>query len=357
MPVLTSKLRKRGFSYLKEVRFYFRKKKKMTANTTFPYEACLIPNIPEKQQQQMRDFTNYFVRPLGMLIAVMSFISNSLVIITVLRKKSLQQPSFLMLSSLAVTDLLYSLQSLSRDIRTLGHDHMCLNLVEVPVMSLLCILATLANVALISRDRYLAIRKPWWYRHHVTKSRAMGMICVAWLISVMIALLTYLRSKFQIDFIPRGVMFYLICFFVIGLSYLGIVLKKNQPRDALQVNGALRREKRLANTVALILLVLFLTFLPGLISPLALHLVGVRYVTAFGPYYTFLLLLNGFLNPLVNFGRSKDMRRGLSELFKCSREVQLFAASNNRSQNASACGSSITLSKSRANNVIVLVEF
>ena len=333
----------------------------MIANTTFPYEECLVPSLPEKQQQQMRDFTNYFVRPLGMLIALMSFVSNSLVIITVARKKCLQQPSMLMLSSLAVTDLIYSLQSLSRDIQTLTHDHMCLNSAEVPVISLLCILATLANVALISRDRYLAIRKPWWYRHHVTKSRAMRMICVAWFITIMITLLIYLRSKFQIELIPSGIIisfvFYFVCFFVIGLSYLGIVLKKNQPGDAWQVNGVLEREKRLANTVGLILLVLFATFLPGLLSPLALHLVGVRYVSVFGPFYTFLLLLNGALNPLVNFGRSREMRRGLSELVKCSREVQPSVAFISRSWNVSAPESTITQSKSRANNAIVLVEF
>ena len=333
----------------------------MIANSTFPYEACLMPNLPENQQQQMRDFTNYFVRPLGMLIALMSFVSNSFVIVTVARKKSLQQPSMLMLSSLAITDVLYSLQSLSRHIKTLTHDHMCLHSAGVPVMSLLCIFATLANVALISRDRYLAIRRPWWYRHHVTKSRAMRMICVVWFITIMITLLIYLRSEFQIQFIPSGIIisfvFYFVCFFVIGLSYLGIVLKKNQPRDALQVNGVLEREKRLANTVGLILLVLFITFLPGLLSPLALHLVGLRYVSAFEPFYIILLLLNGLLNPLVNFGRSREMRRGLGELLKWSREVQPSAGSINRSQNASAPESTATQSKSRANNnAFVLVE-
>ena len=334
----------------------------MSINITFPLNACLMPNLPEAQQQQMRDFTNYFVRPLGMLVALMSFVSNSLVIVTVARKKSLQQPSMLMLCSLAVTDLVYSLQSFSRGIKTLTHDHMCLHSVEVPVMSVLCILATLANAALISRDRYLAIRKPWWYHHHVTKPRAMRMICAVWLITIMITLLTYLRSRFQIEFIPSGLIFsfvfYFVCFFVIGLSYLGIVLKKNQPRDALQVNGILEREKRLANTVGLILLVMLITFLPGLLSPLALHLVGLRYVRAFEPFYTFLLLLNGFLNPLVNFGRSRKMRRGLSELFKWSREAQPSAGSINHSQNASAPESTITRSKSRVNNnAFVLVEF
>ena len=316
----------------------------MHPNTSsgFPYEPCLMPNLPETQQQQMRDFTNYFVRPFGMLIALLSFVSNSLVIIAVARKKSLQQPSMLMLSSLAVTDLIYAPYSLIRDVTTLTQEHMCSidQSDESHSMSVLCLLATLTNVAVISRDRYLAVRKPWWYRHHVTKSRAMRMICVVWFITITITLLIYLRSEFQIQFIPSGIIisfvFYFVCFFVIGLSYLGIVLKKNQPRDALQVNGVLEREKRLANTVGLILLVLFITFLPGLLSPLALHLVGLRYVSAFEPFYIILLLLNGLLNPLVNFGRSREMRRGLGELFKCFREVQpTVVASNNLRESAS----------------------
>ena len=314
----------------------------MIANTSsgFPYEACLIPNLPETRQLQMRDFTNYFVRPLCMLIALMSFVSNSLVIITVARKKCLQQPSMLMLSSLAVTDLLYAPYALIRDITTLTHEHMCSTgqSGESHSVSVLCLLATLTNVAAISRDRYLAVRKPWWYRHHVTKSRAIKMICVAWLVSILIALLTLFQGR--IEFIPNAsyisLVLYFVCFFIIGFSYLGIFLKKNQPGNGGQMNVVSQREKRLANTVALILLMLCLTFVPGLILPLALHMAGLQRLKPFTPFYVFFLLLNGFVNPLVNFGRSREMRRGLCELIKCSPEVQPAAVeANNLPESAS----------------------
>ena len=328
------------FSFEGSLLSFQREKPKMVANTSsgFPYEVCLMPNLPENQQQQMRDFTNYFVRPLGALIALMSFVSNSLVIITVARKKSFQQPSMLMLSSLAVTDFLYAPYALFRDITTLTHEHMCPigQSGESHSMSVLCLLATLTNVAVISRDRYLAVRKPWWYRHHVTKSRAIKMIYVAWTISILMALLSF----FQLEFIPNAsyisLVIYFVCFFIIGFSYLGIFLKKNQPGNGGQMNVASQREKRLANTVALILLVLCLTFLPGLILPLALHIAGLQRLKPFRPFYVFLLLLNGFLNPLVNFGRSNEMRRGLGELFKCSREVQpAVVATNNATESGS----------------------
>ena len=313
----------------------------MIANNSshFPYQACLIPNLPKEIQHQVRDITNNVVQPLGMLLAVMSFVCNSLVVVTVTRKKYLQSPSLLMLSSLSLIDLIYSLYSILRDIEVFTHEHKCPKTSsEHHGLSALCLLTILANLAIISRDRYLAVRKPLWYRNHVTKSRAITMISVAWLMSILIALLVYLRSKLKARFIPAGhlmcLSFYTICFFVIVLSYLGIFLKKNQLGDSLQIRAILEREKRVANTVALILFVLLLTFLPALVCPLALHAAGAS-IKPFRPFYTFFLQLNVFLNPLLNFGRSKDMRKGLKELLKFSRQVQPSAASGHLEQNAS----------------------
>ena len=93
-------------------------------STQFPYRACLIQNLPVETQNQLRDFTNYGVRPLGMLLAIMGFVCNALVVFTVTRTKSLQHPSLLMLCSLSVTDLIYSSYSLYRDVDVLAHEHM-----------------------------------------------------------------------------------------------------------------------------------------------------------------------------------------------------------------------------------------
>ena len=196
---------------------------------------------------------------------------------------------------------------------------------EIFSIAALCILSTLANLALISRDRYLAIRKPWWYRNNVTKSRAMVKICVAWFISIVITLIIYFQSKFRLEFIPPGylisMLFYIICFLIIVISYIGIFLKKNQTTET-QLLATIKREKRLANTVGLILLVLFLTFLPALVSPLALHTAGIMRLAPYRPFYTFFLQLNAFLNPVLNFGRNKDLRAGLKRLLKGPRQIQ-----------------------------------
>ena len=301
----------------------------MTVNNSsqFPYQSCLMLKLPEETQRRLRDITNHFVTPLNILVAVMSFVCNALVIITVARTKSLQQPALLMLCSLAVTDLIYSQYSLYRSFETLSNEHMCPSQASIymELLGSLCLLATLGNLAIISRDRHLAVQNPLRYRIQVTKSRAMKMICLPWFLSIVITVMIYLSRRFQSRLPSVGQMavllFFLLCFLVISFSYLGIFFKKTQADEVLHRRAILEREKRMANTVGFILLVLLVTFLPGFLSPLVLLMKGLI-LYPFRPFYSFLLLLNGVLNPLLNFGRNKEMRRALRYLLKCSRQVQ-----------------------------------
>ena len=176
----------------------------------------------------------------------------------------------------------------------------------------------------------------------------------------------YLSRKFDGRFLPIGqitpLLFYLICFFVIIFSYLGIYCKKTPPQEVLRIRAILEREKRTVNTVGLILLVLFLTFLPGLLFIFILRTKDVR-VNSFRPFYSFLLVINGFLNPLLNFGRNREMCRALRNLFKCSQQVQPTSAASAvqqpatattraaamcRTGTASAVGTTTTTAKTRA---------
>ena len=90
----------------------------------------------------------------------------------------------------------------------------------------------------------------------------------------------------------------------------------------MNIRNVYEREKRLANTVAWILLLLVVLFLPGTILPLVLMVANVPNVPAYAGYSIFLLLLNGLLNLLVNFGRNKRMRKALRKLMTCSQQVE-----------------------------------
>ena len=171
----------------------------------------------------------------------------------------------------------------------------------------LCTLTTLGNLAVISRDRYLAVRRPVWYRNHMKISRSFKTVCLPWLISVVYAVLTYFSKRLSRVYTPMAAVFLLVLFpfylSVITFCYLSIYCRKNIQVGNLN-EALLKREKRLANTVAWILLILVLTYFPGLLFGGVLVAKGINNL-AFWPYYVIFMQLNGVLNPLLNVIRIK----------------------------------------------------
>ena len=241
-------------------------------SSQYPYEACLIDGLSSDVQHQILNIGNYIFRPLNFILAFLAFVFNTLVIIAVARTRSLQYPAMVMMCSLAVTDIIFPLYSLYRYIETFTHEHMCAATShEHPLyfaISGLCTMATLGNLAVISRDRYLAVRRPVWYRNHMTISRAFKAVCLAWLISMVYAVATYLSILLGGVYAPVALAFVLLFFpfyvIVIAFCYLSIYCRKNIQMGNLN-EALLKREKRLANTVAWILLILVLTYFPGLL--------------------------------------------------------------------------------------------
>ena len=280
----------------------------------------------KETQLQLRDITNYVIIPVQILVIFVSLVCNAFVVITVAQTQSLRQhPPQLMLSSLAITDVIFALNALYRDILVLAHEHKCPSNTTNPLFASLSIQATLGNMAIISIDRYLAVRKLWWYRAHMNKSRALKMIGLPWVATVLVTSLLYLESLSDGPF-PFGkiiaFLFYFLCIFCTIFSHIFLFCNKTPPEEVMNIRNVYEREKRLANTVAWILLLLLVLFLPGTIVPLVLIAANAPNVPAYARYSIFLLLLNGLLNPLVNFGRNKRMRKTLRKLMTCSQQVE-----------------------------------
>ena len=207
--------------------------------------------------------------------------------------------------SLAVTDIIFPLYSLYRYIEVFTHEHKCPTSHAHPLyfaISGLCTMATLGNLAVISRDRYLAVRGPAWYRNHIKISRAFRTVCLPWLISAVYAVLTYFSKRSSRVYTPMAAVFLLVLFpfylSVITFCYLSIYCRKNIQVGNLN-EALLKREKRLANTVAWILLILVLTYFPGLLFGGVLVAKGVIIIFPFG-------LITSFLcNCLLNVSRIK----------------------------------------------------
>ena len=192
----------------------------------------------------------------------------------------------------------------------------------------LCSLSTLGTLAVISRDRYLAVTKPWWYRNHVNTSRAIKISCIPWLISVVITFMHRVFFVYKIEggykrFVPAiTLVHYCICFIIIIFSHLGIYFKKPPAPGIREIEAVMKREKKSAATIRLILLVLLLTFFPGLLLPIVLGLKGRENVGPYRPFMLFLFIVDTVANPLLNFGRNRDMRKAIRGLFRCFQHAE-----------------------------------
>lgn len=308
-------------------------------NSTFnessplPYLACLVPGVSVEVQEKMRGITNSVLLPLDLIMASLSFLGNLLLLVAVRRIKSHQHPSLMLFCSLSVSDLLYAAMCFYRDVRKATHLHLCpTKREENTYIAILCLFATLSNLAVISEDRYRAVSRPRWYRSHMTRSLALKKASASWLVSVTAVLLVFMLSrllpekKFLMYFL--GVIFFVMCVIIIIASYIGIFVadrrhkkKMLQQRQGGQSLAALKREKQLARTVGFILLALVLTFLPALASPIVLTITGYR-IAPFRQFFTVFITFNGLMNPLINCGRNDAIRRSVRDLFVCSRATK-----------------------------------
>ena len=294
----------------------------MNSTAQFQYQACLLPKLPEEIERPLEDIM-YVVHPLAALVAVMSLVCNTLVLFIVKRFQHFRHPSQLILCSLAFTDLIFALHTLVREALLLFDPHTCLEPAfedYVMYIGILCYLATLANLAMISRDRYLALSKPLWYCNHMTRSRALKGIALTWLASSATTLLVFTIEKSGFGSTPFFiviVLFYVGSIPVILLNYFRFFMANRRNTRVLGRNvSVVQREKKLTRVVSLILLCFLFTFLPALLVPVVLVAMGFP-VIRFQTLNTFVMTINGFLNPLVNFGRNKDMHRALFYVIKC----------------------------------------
>ena len=298
-----------------------------------PNRRCLFTSLPEHAQHTLRDITNFVVLPLDTLLALLSVTCNAVILVAVLRMRTIQRPSLLLLCSLAATDVIWSALSAVHNTKFFIFKNVCPKekTPEELLAGLLCFFSTLGSLAMISCDRLLAMSNPWWYRSHATKSLAIKQIVLVWVIAVILSsmggalrhnnspllwsLFFYLRIVFSVCFALT----------IIG-CYIGVLIVNYSNRISMDQYGGpmctfLKREKKVANTVGLILLVLCVTLLPAVMAPTVLFHFG--FVPAdlipLRPFYYIFATLNGLLNSLVNYGRNENVRRAVRSLIRFQR--------------------------------------
>ena len=167
---------------------------------TLSHQRCLIPGLPEDTQHTMCNVTNFIFGPLVMLLAFLSLTSNSLIMAALIRVKSLRHPSLLLLGSLSITDILFAVYVFVKSFARNIYEAFCPE--EMGDLErgfvILCNLSTVGNLALISKDRYLAVSKPWLYRTHLKRSRVLKQSSAIWFYSFFMSGMLFASSYFNL---------------------------------------------------------------------------------------------------------------------------------------------------------------
>ena len=295
-----------------------------------PNQQCLFTSLPE---HTLRDVTNLVVLPLDTLLALLSVTCNTVILVAILRTRSIQRPSLLLLCSLSTTDVIWAIFSAIHSTKSFILKNICPKELfkEEFFVGVLCFFSTLGNLAVISCDRLLAVNNPWWYRSHATRSHAVKQITFVWVIALTFSGIGAGQRHDESPllwstFLYLGSLFSGCYALTIIGCYIGVLIANCRHGASMDQYGGpmrtvLRREKKVANTVGLILLALCFTVLPAMISPIVL--LNLRFSPAdiipLRPFHFICVTLNGLLNPLLNYGRNDDVRRAVRSLLRCRR--------------------------------------
>ena len=329
------------------------------SSPNWPPERCLFLSIPKDKRLSFFDVAYFVFVPLDTLFAVMSLICNSVVLASILRARRIQRPSLILLCSLSMTDLTWAVFALYKNIQALTSKDICPKELKGRAewfTYLTTGLSTLGNLAVICFDRLLALSKPLWYRTSVTSSRAIKQILLVWLVSLISAGIAAASHSFpSLAFLKRWIIlfWYVACSSTIICSCTGTLIANRRHRVAMvQYNGemhaTIKREKRVANTVGLILMALCFTLLPAMLTPIVLLTLGYSRndTIPLRSFYAILGNLNSLLNPLLNYGRNEEVRMAVRMIIRCqclTRDQQHSRLDDNRQRR-------INLSTLRVNN-------
>ncbi|XP_034021329.1 adenosine receptor A3-like [Thalassophryne amazonica] len=270
------------------------------------------------------------------LIAVGCCVGNIFVIVAVLVSKSLQEPTFYFIVSLAVADFLVGCVAIP--LAVLVDDRVHTSFYTCLFISCLVVLLTLVSVlslVAIAVDRFLRVYIPLRYRRAVTQRYSWIIVAACWTVAILISLIPmfgwYNQKTFEtfssavnstqpltmmcrfIDVIPLSYLVYFnffLCFLTpllvmsalycyIFYTIRGSLREKQGNGTVPQCDNYLRKEKQLAGSLSLVMVLFAFCWLP-------LHIMNS--VDYFGKspvpleaVYTGILLshLNSAINPIV----------------------------------------------------------
>lgn len=151
-----------------------------TTNTTVPPTGNPGSRMNNLESQLL---LSYYV-----ILLVLTVAGNSLVCVAIYVDRRLRSPTNWFIASLAVSDLFYGLAGLPFRIASTAIPLPNVDICKVWIwVDMICVASSIANLAVISVDRYLKITKPFDYHRKMTTQRSFLAIGGVWVYAATLA--------------------------------------------------------------------------------------------------------------------------------------------------------------------------
>ena len=303
-----------------------------TSTKASPPFFCLdVPDKPRNDSNE--DILSLGLVTVGMLSSPTIILLNAIVIIVFKQRKELKKNSHLLLSSLAVADLLIGAIFIPAwviialvIIGQVSVKRVCTLLVINSKLMACLLFSSLHHLTAIAWERYVAIRKWADYKIIVTKTRLKRLAIVAWLAAIVITFPVLIMELMGIDskVLKTWIIVGNVCgatsFLLIVYLYIMVCLgiRKRKTSDFGQVKALVQAklQSKVTKTTGLITAALFFTIiLASVLFSLRIIFPAFRTISIF-QIEGILFQLNSVINPLVYFYRDRLFRKAVLELLR-----------------------------------------
>ena len=271
--------------------------------------------------------------PVTSIASIAVILLNALVVIAFHQKTELKKASTVLLSSMAIADLLVGAISMPQIvaidiliIRQIFYSGFCKLHLATQFSTFTLIASSLYHLTFIAWERYVAIRKWIDYKVIVTRDRMKNLAIMAWLLAaftslppLVVVLVVGGDQKIK-EVLHIGNVMGISCLITTGyfyiMVYLGVRKRKISEISNVTTLVKAKQEIKVAKTAGLITAVLILSFMPVIvIGGLRDVFQGFRTSNAVLLTET-LVQLNSLANPLIYFYRCRRFRKAALELLR-----------------------------------------
>ena len=294
--------------------------------------------------------TNIIFILVNIISCLVTLAANTLFLVVYFRTRSLRNPHYFFLMLLAITDISVGLISqplfIARKFMEIYTVHDCVLWTAMRASVYYFSGLSFLTITLVSVERWYAVCRPIKHRSDVTQKRMATVAIIVWAIWFIFPVVRFAVPKFYRAFgmLIGGIIVVLFLFNTrlyvkiqrsVRDGKLRFSGKEQQKTSKGEVN--FKKEGRMAKTVAMLLVVMVLAYLPTAIGLTYKALRGVNslYLFVFLPLADTLVLINSSFNPLFYCYRNANIRMAIKKRMSSKTTSSVYCDSSGNHQSTS----------------------